>query len=325
MKLLTKFICLSALLLLASCSDNPEPVLRLGTNVWPGYEPLYLARQRGALKEDKVHLVEFSSASQVIQAYRNNLIDAAALTLDEVLLLLESGEKLKIVLVMDISNGGDAIVGQPDITTLTDISGKRVGLDNSALGAYVITRALEIANLNRKSIEIIPIDINEQEKAFLQHKVDAVVTFEPVRSKLLTSGGRLLFDSRQLPGEIVDVLIIRDEYLNRYPTSVQYVLNGWYQALAFMKQQPREAAKILGLRMKLGVDETLAAYEGLKLPDPKENQQLLKQQPEPQLLLSANKLMQLMYKQGLLKDNVDPSLLFSDSGLQHHLPHQEQR
>jgi NitT/TauT family transport system substrate-binding protein len=302
--------------LLASCSDKPDPVLRLGTNIWPGYEPLYLARHRDILKNEKVHLVEFSSASQVLQAYRNNLIDAAALTLDEALLLLDSGEKLKIVLVMDISNGGDAIVGQSDITTLAGIKGKRIGVENNALGAYMITRALEIANLDRSAIDVIALEPSEQIKDFLQHKVDAVVTFEPVLSKLLESGGRLLFDSSQLPGEIVDVLVVRDEYLGNYPETVQYLLNGWYQALAFMKEQPREAAKTLGLRMKLGVDETLASFEGLKLPDRNENHQLLKQQPEPKLLVSANKMVKLMFEQGLIKENVDPSILFYDSNFQ---------
>ncbi len=179
MKSLTRFLlCLLMLLLLPGCSDSPAPALRLGTNVWPGYEPLYLARQQGALNKDKVHLVEFSSSSQVIQAYRNNLIDAAALTLDEVLLLLESGERLKIILVMDISTGGDVIIGQSNINTFSEIMGKRVGVENNALGAYVITRALETANLAKDSITIVPLDINEQENAFLQKKVDAVVTFD---------------------------------------------------------------------------------------------------------------------------------------------------
>ncbi len=317
MKCLMEYSCLLILILLTSCTSESEPVLRVGTNVWPGYEPLYLARQRGVIKEDKVRLVEFSSASQVIQAYRNNLIDAATLTLDEVLLLLESEEKIKIILVMDISNGGDAIIGQSDITTLSEIKGKRVGIENNTLGAYVITRALEIANLNIKSIKIISLDINEQEKAFLQHKVDAVVTFEPVRSILLKMGGRLLFDSRQLPGEIVDVLMIREKYLSQNPEMVQHLLNGWYQALAYMQKHPREAAKVLGLRMKLDVDETLASYEGLKLPNREENQRLLEQWPDPQLLLSATKLTQIMHQQGLLKETVDPSMLFSRSDLQY--------
>lgn len=317
MKRLSNYILLLILMLLTSCIEKSDPVLRMGTNVWPGYEPFYLARTRGFLSADKVHIVEFSSATQIIQVYRNNLIDAAALTLGEVLSLLGSGEKLKIVLVTDISNGGDAIVGQSDISTLTDIKGKRVGVENTALGAFLITRALELINLSQKSIKIIQLDINEQENAFLQHKVDAVVTFEPVMSKLLKSGGHLLFDSRQIPGEIVDVLVVRDEYLSANPDSVQYLINAWYQALAFMSEQPREAAKILGLRMKLDVDATLASYEGLILPDQKKNEQFLNQRPEPQLLLAAKKLMRIMHQQGFIKEKIDLATLFSDSGLQH--------
>lgn len=52
-----------------------------------------------------MRLVEFSSAFQAIQPFRDNLIDAAALTLDEVLLLLEAGERLKIILVMGFQGG----------------------------------------------------------------------------------------------------------------------------------------------------------------------------------------------------------------------------
>jgi NitT/TauT family transport system substrate-binding protein len=200
---LTHYICVFTFVLLAGCTDSTEQSLRLGTNVWPGYEPLYLARHRGDLTKDKVHLVEFSSSSQTIQAYRNNLIDAAALTLDEVLLLLESGETPKIILVMDISNGGDVIIGQSDMTSLADIKGKNVGVENGALGAYMIARALEIAGLDRKSINIVPLDVNEQKKAFLQHKIDAVVTFDPVSSNLIKSGGQLLFDSSQLPVKLL--------------------------------------------------------------------------------------------------------------------------
>lgn len=308
-----RFMCLFATVVLASCADSSGPSLRLGTNIWSGYEPLYLARHRGDLTKEKVHLVEFSSSSQTIQAYRNNLIDAAALTLDEVLLLLERGEKLKVVLIMDISNGGDVIIGQPDITTLAEIKGKRIGVENGALGAYMIARALEIAELDSRLVTIVPLDINEHEKAFLQHKVDAVVTFNPVRNKLMKSGGNLLFDSRQLPGEIIDVLIVRDEYLTQHPTRVQYLIDAWFQALAYMNDQPREAARILGLRLKLDVDEILASYEDLILPDEKENQRFLKQQPEPALLSSVNRLSRFMLEQKLLNDNVDPHSLFYSS------------
>lgn len=315
--LLNAFLTISLLftpLFISGCSDAPEQTLRLGTNIWPGYEPLYLARERGHLDEEKVRLVELSSSSQVLQAYRNNLIDAAALTLDEVLLLLDSGESPKIILVMDISNGGDAIIGQPEITKFKDILGKRVGVENNALGAYVIHRALEIYGIDKNAVKIIPLDINEQENAFKMRKVDAVVTFDPVRSRLLKANANLLFDSRRLPGEIVDVLIVRNTFLTNQPHTTSYLLNAWYRSLAYMKRNPREAAQILGTRMKLNVQDTLSAYNELILPDKVQNQQMLSNANElgakPKLLSTALKLSTVMKKTNLLQNTLNPEQLF---------------
>lgn len=299
---------------LLACSDTRPPVLRVGTNIWPGYEPLYLARHNKYLDANKVHLVEFSSTSQVIQAYRNELIDAAAMTLDEALSLLAIGAKIKIVLVMDISDGGDAIIGQSDIKKFADIKGKRVGVESNALGAFVISRALEINNIDKQSIKLIQLDINEQEKAFKDHKVEAVVTFDPVRSNLLKSGGNLLFDSRKIPGEIVDIMVVRESYLKQYQQNVQHLLDSWYQALALIKEKPNESAKILGLRMKLDVKQILDIYDGMKLPTKNENIQLIQQSP-PELLKTTNALKKIMLKNDLLRHEVNASLLFSENNL----------
>ncbi|MCW9015004.1 MAG: ABC transporter substrate-binding protein [Gammaproteobacteria bacterium] len=130
---------------LIACDPAPEnrTALRIGTNVWPGYEPLYLARHLGYLEGQNIRLVEYSSASQVIRSYRNDLIDAAAMTLDEALLLLDQGYHPKVVLVMDVSDGADVIIGKPDIREFKDLINKKVGVENTALGAFFLARALE--------------------------------------------------------------------------------------------------------------------------------------------------------------------------------------
>ena len=86
--------------------------MHIGTNVWPGYEPLYLARELGYFDDQPIHLVEHAAATEVIRAFRNGTIDAAALTLDEVLLLAQHGQNPRIVLVMDFSQGGDTLIVQ---------------------------------------------------------------------------------------------------------------------------------------------------------------------------------------------------------------------
>ena len=44
---------------LAGCMREPESALRIGTNVWIGSEPLYLARELGRLDPKVVQLVEY--------------------------------------------------------------------------------------------------------------------------------------------------------------------------------------------------------------------------------------------------------------------------
>ena len=316
MKILLKIFILASFFALYSCADESPAPLRIGTNIWLGYEPLYLAREKNYFNSDEVRLVEFSSASQVIQAYRNELIDAAALTLDEALLLLQSGEQFTIVLVMDISNGGDAIVSQSNINSLDQLKGKRIGVENNALGAYVIARALEIYKVHPKSVTIIKVDINEQEKAFTDKRVDAVVTFDPVLSKLTNQGGNIIFDSKQIPGEIVDVLVVRNQYLEMHLNKVQHLLDAWYKSLDYKDKEPEKAAQILGKRSKLSLKDTLTAYMGLKLPKQEENIMLLLANP-PKLLAPAQTLTNIMFKQNLIKENLKPDLLFKDVKLKH--------
>lgn len=301
--------------LITSCTESSPPTLRLGTNVWPGYEPLYLARHTGKLNTERVQLVELSSSTQVMQAFRNDLIDAAALTLDEVLQLHDTGEALQVVLIMDTSHGADAIVAQASIHSLGDLVGKKIGVESNALGAYVISRALNSVSLARTSIEIIQLDIDHQETEFLRHSVAAVVTFEPLLSKLLMAGGHVVFDTSQIPNEIIDVLAVRTAYLERHPNVIQELINAWFESTSLIGTEPHQTAEILGQRMGLGVEDTLAAYAGLKIPDRAENQKLLKGQPQPELAHTIAKISKVMLEQKLIKNSVDPSALLGGTAL----------
>lgn len=95
---------------IASCSESPPEPLRIVSSPWPGYEPLYLARDLGYFGNNRVNLFELPSADINMESFRNGSIDLATLTLDEAIELLRDGIKLRILLVMDFSNGADAVL-----------------------------------------------------------------------------------------------------------------------------------------------------------------------------------------------------------------------
>lgn len=300
-----------ATLSLCTCSvENTSSPLRIGTSVWPGYEPLYLARDLGYLPED-TRLVEYSSASQTINAFRNGVIEAAALTLDEVLLLLQNKLQPRIILVMDISAGGDAILGTPDVKTLADIKGKRVGVENTAVGSYVLTRALELADIEYDDIDLIPLESNEHERAFSEDKLDAVVTMEPVVSKLIAAGANRLFDSRQIPNEVFDVLVVSSQKLQEDPQQIRQLAHAWFRAIAFFRDKPADAAKRMEARLKLPLNSVLKTFETLELPTRAQNEHLLS--GTASLKSTTIELADFMLERGLLTSKIDTDPLFESS------------
>jgi len=308
--------CLAAgvlLSLLSACSPAEDsPSLHIGTNVWPGYEPLYLARDLGYFDELAIHMVEYTSAEQVMRAFRNETINAACITLDEALLLLQQGFSPRLVLVMDVSAGGDVILGQKQITRLIDLRGHRVGVEANALGAYMLSRALDAAGLQLNDITPVAVEVNQHEAAFLQQDVDAIVTFEPVSSRLLAKGATQLFDSSQIPGEIVDVLVVREQYLQDNQAEVRQLINSWYRALHYLRDNPNDAAQRMSRRLQLQPSEVLTAYEGLILPQRQQTLAMLTSDSsgnESQLLDSARRLANVMVQRNLLPTPTDPKNL----------------
>jgi NitT/TauT family transport system substrate-binding protein len=287
------------LLSLNGCSREPPPVLRIGANIWPGYEPLYLARDLGYLRGAPIHAVEFTSATQVIRAYQNETIDAVCLTLDEALLLASEGADLRIVLVADFSNGADVIIGAPGTRTMKDIQGRRVGVEDTALGAFFLTRALQESGMQTGDVRLVPIQAQDHEQAFLKGDVDAVVTFEPVRGKLLARGAHILFDSSRLPGEIVDVVLVRAAYLQRHPQVVADLVRGWQQAQDSMTRTPDDALARMARREGVTVEEMRAALHGVHLPSREENRELLGG-VEPALQPALQRLAKFMLQTKLL-------------------------
>jgi len=290
--------------LLSGCGRQPEPLLRLGSNVWTGYETLYLARSLGLLREDRVRLVELLSSTDVMHALRNGNLEAGALTLDEALTLMAEGLALRVVLVMDICDGADALVAKPDIPDLAALRGRRVGVERSTAGALMLEGALEAAGLGPNDIQVVDLVAGQHLDAFRAGEVDAVVTFEPMTTLLLQRDARVLFDSSRMPGRILDVLVVREEVMERHRAGLNLLVRAQFQALALLGDEPAEAARRMAPRTGLTPDQLLATYGGLVLPDLEENRRLLTGTPPP-LQAAATRLAGLMHNGGLLARAVD--------------------
>jgi len=294
------WLALAATFLLGGCGRDPEPALRIGTNVWIGSEPLYLARELGKLDPQVVQLVEYPSASEVLRAYRNQAIDGMVISLDELFSLAADGLQPRIILVVDVSNGADVVVGRPGMKSMRDLKGKAVAVESGALGAFVLSRALALNNMQAGDVNVVHLESNEQAKAFADGLVDGAVTFDPFRAQFVKQGASMLFDSRKIPGEIVDLLAVRQSALERKPKAVQALLTGWFKAIDYVRSDPSDAAWRMGVRQQITGDQFLAAQQGLYIPTREDNLKMLGGDA-PELAITGKRLMTLMLDAKLLR------------------------
>ncbi len=303
-----------SLLALGGCSGPPQPALRIGTNVWIGGEPLYLARDLGKLDPAHIQLVEYPSASEVMRAYRNQAIDGMVVSLDELFGLAADGLDPRVVLVIDVSHGADAVVGRAGLQTMRDLAGKSVAVEGGALGAFVLSRALALSGMQPGDVKVVHLESNEQPAAFAKGLIDAAVTFDPYRTQLMRAGGRTLFDSTSIPGEIVDLIAVRKSVLAERAPAVAALLTGWFGAIDFMHADPREAARRMGIRQQTSAEQFLEAQRGLHVPSRAENLAMLGGD-RPALAASGRRLMTLMLEARLLRSPVDIESLFAPAPL----------
>lgn len=294
--LLSALVAAFLLTSLAGC--RPAHPLRVGSNQWPGYEPVYLARDEGLLSAEDVKLVELPSSTEVIEYLRNGSLDAGMLTLDEVIALLADGVPLEVVLVMDVSDGADTVVAHPEIDSLEKLKGKRIGVELSAVGAVMLESLLEAAQLSVQDVILVNLPADQHLTAFREGRIDALITFEPRRSELLAAGAVELFNSHQIPGRIVDVLAVRKDALAHHHDHVVNLITAYFLARKKMQQDPHAAYARIAPRLHTDLPTLEKMYQGMHLPDLQENHDWLNGQAR--LQRQARQLADLMVQWKLI-------------------------
>ncbi len=259
--------------LLAGCSE-PVDTVRIGANRWLGYAPLYLADDLGWMQQSHLRLVEYPHTTGVMRGYRNGLLDAALLTLDEALILQSGGQPVQILLVADVSAGADVLFAKSSIKQLKQLRGQRIGVEKSALGAYFLSRILDLAKLNRADVKVLDMPINEHLAALKNGQIDAAINFASASLDFAALQALPLLDSRALPNEIIDVLVINPQSVDAEQAARLLAL--WFTSLKEWQQQRAGHDQRVERRLGLSPNELDVTLAGLHMGDDAFNEQLLK-------------------------------------------------
>ncbi len=284
---------------LAACSA-PVPPLRVGCIVFPGYEDLFLARELGLLDEHRVRLVELLANTDTLRALAAEQLEAAAMTLDELMTARADGVDLRAVLVFDVSNGADVVLAKAPVTLAT-LAGKRVAVEDGAMGAVMLSALLDAAGLQARQIRLVHMTLDRSEELFASGGVDVVVTADPWAARMEKNGAQRIFDSRAIPGRIVDVLAVRADALQTHGPALRHLLNSHFAARKLMQDTPQRCAELMSGRLQTPAAEVMSLFRGLQLPDLAQNRTML--QVGGTVDQTTGALQKIMQQAGLLPAN----------------------
>ena len=170
---------------------SEDKSLKVAISPWIGYEAIYQAEAFGWLDKG-IELVKGETPSDNFKRIMSGEVDAAALTMEDVLVARSQGVNLTIVAVLDVSAGADIILSKDEISDLSHLKGKRVGAEISALSSLMLTKTLEKGGLRYDDVTVLDLSPTKQLEAWKAGKIDFVVSFEPYASQLLAEGAHYL-------------------------------------------------------------------------------------------------------------------------------------
>jgi NitT/TauT family transport system substrate-binding protein len=260
--------------LLPRFADANEPVT-LGVVTWIGYGPIYCAAANGYYKKYglDVRLINFSDNSVMAGALQSGEINATTLTYDQVIAANARGWKLKVVMPVDYSVGGDAILASAQIQSIKDLKGRKVAFMSASPSDFLLGYALSKDGLSERDIHPVNSTPEGVVGIMAGGSVDVGVSYEPNVSVIVKSGGgkrfHVLLSSRDARGMITDVLVLKDSVIGKNPKLVEGLIRGTMDGLAFMQAQPAQASAIIAKTLEISpaeVREQLPNIENPTLP-----------------------------------------------------------
>src|SRR6201996_1688551 len=262
--LVVRVFCAYAVMVLAGMGLSPEaraavPTFTVGWSVYAGWNPYFYMAKSGILKKwaDKYGIVikvqRFDYAAS-LDAFVGKNIDACTMTNMEALdMPAAAGVDSTVVIVGDYSNGNDAVLARNNVA-LAQLPGKPILLVQKTVSEYLLERAMVLNGLDSQLSRLKLLNTSDSDivGAYLGNKSNQVaVTWKPLVSEILSqdSSVKPLFDSSKIPGEILDLLVVRSEVLNRADGSgvkfAKAITGAWYETVAQLAGSGPDAAKAL--------------------------------------------------------------------------------
>lgn len=261
-------VILVVVLLMGLTVQAEAKKFKVAWSIYAGWMPWDYAGYSGILKKwadaynIEIELVRMDYIPSV-EAYVAKQVDACVMTNMECLdMPAASGIDSTALIVGDYSNGNDAILVR-DSLWIKDLKGQKIYLVELSVSHYLLARCLEMNDLKEKDVTVVNTSDSDIAPIFLSNKSQkVVVTWNPMVMEIeQTPGVSKIFTSADIPGEVLDLMVVNTKVLQKNPALGKALAGAWYEVMGVMAKKGAETDKALTAMAK-AAECSLVEYKG---------------------------------------------------------------
>ncbi len=262
-----------AAVLVAACSGaneeaGPRKDFTIGWSIYAGWMPWPYAQQAGIVKkwEDKygikIRFVQVNDYIESVNQYTAGKLDGVTVAnMDALTIPAAGGKDTSAIILGDYSNGNDAVLLK-GVDGVPGIKGRQVYLAELSVSHYLLARALEENGMKLTDVKTVNTSDADIAAAFSSPNVTAAVAWNPqVTTMKGVAGTKAVFTSADIPGEILDLMVVDTVTLKANPDLGKALAGIWYETMTLMARQDAEGAAARAAMAKLA-GTTPEAFEG---------------------------------------------------------------
>jgi NitT/TauT family transport system substrate-binding protein len=240
----------------AATSDDQKLTLRLGyfpnlthAPALAGIKKGFFANALGSNVTVETHT--FNAGGDAVTAILSNSIDATFVGPSPTTNAFVQSHGQAIRVIAGATSGGALLVVKPSINSVLGLKGKKIAdpqlgaTQDVALRWFLKSNGLSSDTAGGGDVSVLPQDNAQTLNAFKQGQIDGAWVPEPWASRLVIEGkGKVLVNESDLwpQGKFVTTnLIVRTDFLQAHPKRIKALLEGLYQAVAYLNSKPSEA------------------------------------------------------------------------------------
>ena len=314
-KLVKALLVASAVLAAAPAGAQEKSSFRIAWSIYVGWMPWAYAADAGIVDKwaekygIEIEVVPINDYIKLINQYTAGGFDGCVMTnMDALTIPAVGGVDSTALIVGDFSNGNDGVVSKT-AAGLEDLAGASVNLVELSVSHYLLARGLESVGLAERDLAGVVNTSDADIVAVFTSSDDVahVVTWNPLLAEVMAyPGATRLFDSSQIPGEIIDMMVVNSDVLKANPDFGKALAGAWYETMALMAGDD-EAARAARTAMAEASGTDLAGYD-LQLASTKmfyEPAAAVAFTRSPELVTTMDHVRQFSDSHGLLEGGLD--------------------